>query len=472
LSPLHARWADAARLVAENRDVLDARPGDGDENVTPRPLRERGWEPFLSSLEEAQVAELEVAGHAAQWSADAPASLAALVKAAREVCALPSLSSGPRSEVADRGPRKLETPRKRAQVDAFASLVLPLAANAARVVDVGSGHGHLTRAIAERIALPVVGLERDVALAERARGLPSAASLDLDFAVTDVLRDGLALAPGDCVIGLHVCGELGDAIVESVAAANASGTQGPHGTRDAHGTQGRGVGVGVAIIGCCLQKRRAPSRRPLCDAPGLSGALDLPRRLLGLSNLTARDDGVEATRAQNLAGRERRLALHRLLSIAGVGSADPGVDGGAGAALRLGAEIEGLNRRASRLDLPLLVERAFALRRLPAPSAAAIEAAAAWAAVQHGRARRLSLPRALLARVLEVFVLLDRALYLERHGLAVTVGEAFPAAVSARNLAIVAGPAARMRGRPGGANEGRPGGAHPDHGAPGHVGLI
>ena len=327
--------------------------------------------------------------------------------------------------------------------------MLPLAANAARVVDVGSGHGHLTRAIAERIALPVVGLERDVALAERARGLSFAASLD--FAVTDVLRDGLALEPGDCVIGLHVCGELGDAIVESVAAANAGGPL---------GTRGRGDAGGVAIIGCCLQKRRAASRRPLCDAPGLSHALDLPRRLLGLSNLTARDDGVEATRVQNLAGRERRLALHRLLSIAGAG-AGPGLgsavasaggdaDRGAstGAALRLGAEIEGLNRRASRLDLPLLVERAFALRRLPAPSGAAIEEAAAWATVQHARARRLSLPRAMLARVLEVFVVLDRALYLERHGYAVAVGEAFPAAVSARNLAIVAAPAARTVAAP------------------------
>jgi SAM-dependent methyltransferase len=431
LTPLHARWARAARLVAENRDVLDARPGDGDENVTPRPLRERGWEPFLSSLDERRVAEAEVAGYGAQWGADAPASLAALVEAAREVCDLPLLGPALRPDVAERPPRRLETPRKRAQVDAFASLVLPLAARAARVVDVGSGHGHLTRAIAERIALPVVGLERDVALAERARGLPSAASLDLDFAVTDVLRDGLALAPGDCVIGLHVCGELGDAIVESVAAANARGPQGTPGRRDAGG---------VAIIGCCLQKRRASSRRPLCDAPGLSGALDLPRRLLGLSNLTARDDGVEATRAQNLAGRERRLALHRLLSVAGVVPADSDAnrDASTGPALRLGAEIEGLNRRASRLDLPLLVERAFRLRKLPAPSAAAIEEAAAWAAVQHGKARRLSLPRAMLARVLEVFVLFDRALYLERHGFAVTVGEAFPAAVSARNLAIVA----------------------------------
>ena len=67
-----------------------------------------------------------------------------------------------------------------------------------------------------------------------------------------------------------------------------------------------------------------------------------------------------------------------------------------------------------------------------------IAEAATWASAHYARARRLSLPRAMLARVLEVFVLLDRALYLEEHGFFVTVGALFPNAVSARNLALVA----------------------------------
>jgi hypothetical protein len=45
----------------------------------------------------------------------------------------------------------------------------------------------------------------------------------------------------------------------------------------------------------------------------------------------------------------------------------------------------------------------------------------------------------MLARVLEVHILLDRAAYLEQHGLSVEVGELFPTTVSARNLALVAG---------------------------------
>jgi hypothetical protein len=44
----------------------------------------------------------------------------------------------------------------------------------------------------------------------------------------------------------------------------------------------------------------------------------------------------------------------------------------------------------------------------------------------------------MLARVLEVYVLLDRAAYLEDKGFEVELGALFPATVSARNLALVA----------------------------------
>lgn len=180
------------------------------------------------------------------------------------------------------------------------------------------------------------------------------------------------------------------------------------------------------LVGCCLQKRRQASRAPLATPDDtLTRALDLPRGLLGLSNLSAREEGVEATRAENLAARERRLALSHLLS-----------EGGA--PMRLGAEIEGLNRRTAHRELPWLVARAFAIRGRPAPAPETIDEAAAWARIEHARARRLSVPRAILARLLEVYVLLDRAMHLEAHGLRAEVGELFPASVSPRNLALVA----------------------------------
>jgi len=72
----------------------------------------------------------------------------------------------------------------------------------------------------------------------------------------------------------------------------------------------------------------------------------------------------------------------------------------------------------------------------------AIAEAASWARAQHAEVRRLSLPRALLARVLEVLILVDRARYLEEHGRDVTIGLLFPANVSARNL-VLASPISR-----------------------------
>jgi SAM-dependent methyltransferase len=400
LSPIERRWWAVASLVAECRDLLDERPGGADGDSL-HSLISRGWDSFLLSLDDRELDAIEVHGTGVPWPARTPETLRGLVDHAREVCVLPDLATPGESQARA---RRGETPRKRAQVDAFGQLVSALASRATRVVDVGSGHGHLTRDIAERVAVPVVGLERDLVLARTARRLSQGASPT--FAVTDVVRDGLALAETDCVVGLHACGELGDAMVTSVARSRST----------------------LALVGCCLQKRRPPSRRPLRADPELEHALDLPRAMLGLSNLVAGDDGVETSRADNLRARERRLALHRLLS-----REQP---------LRFGAEIVGLNRRAAHRDLPDLVSRSFAIRGRAAPSQEAIEDAAAWARVEHGRSRRLSLPRALLARALEVYVLFDRAAYLEARGFEVAVGALFPASVSPRNLALVAWPRA------------------------------
>lgn len=385
---LSRRLHAAARLLEAHRDVLEARPAGAG---TPAALDARGWTGFLGELDDASLDAFETGGLDADWSA-APHSLSAMIEEGRAVSAVPALARGAAQHVRVR--RRGETPRKSAQIDAFARIVAPLAVDARRIVDVGSGHGHLTRELEARLGRPVLGLERDRRLAARARALGGA------FAETDVLRDGLPLEGGDCVVGLHACGELGDLMVRSAAEQRAS----------------------IALVGCCLQKRLDDAREPLSEA---AAGCVLPKRLLGLSNLVAREEGVEASRAENLAARARRLALHRLL-VERVGP------------LRLGAEMDGLNRRAAHADLATLVERAFARRALTLPSPADVRAADAWARGEHARARRLSLPRAMLARVLEVFVLVDRAAFLEAHDREVTIGTAFPPRVSARNLALLA----------------------------------
>ena len=405
---ISSRWETAARLVADTRDLLEGRPG-GSGGEPPAALATRGWTSFLLSLGDDELAAIETRGHDAVWPARTPTGLRALLEQARDVCALPAF---PKSTGPSRPRRRGETPRKREQIDAFGAIVAPLAPRATRVVDVGSGHGHLTREIAHQLALPVLGLERDATLARRARVLSSSASprghdppREATFAITDVLRDGLVLGEGDCVIGLHACGELGDAMVTTVAQAR---------------------GATLALVGCCLQKRRQESRRPLRVAPGLVVWLDLPRGLLGLSNLVAGDDGIEATRAENLAARERRLALHRLLS-EGSGPMRLGAEirwaqparGAAGPVSSRGAGVQRYG-----VDRCLRARPSTRLRRGRASSTLA-------PAVSRFRGRCwLASSRCTLCSI-EPPISCD-------HGFVVEIGALFPVPVSPRNLALVA----------------------------------
>jgi hypothetical protein len=169
--PNQSRGARAARLIAESRDLLDGRP-DSTRTGPPPVLVSRGWASFLLSLDDDELAAIETHGHG-RWPERTPPGLRSLLEQAVDVCSLPTFST---PEGSPRPLRRGETPRKRAQIDAFARLVLPLAAHASRVVDVGSGHGHLTREIALRTALPVVGFDRDATLVGRAHTLSSGAS--------------------------------------------------------------------------------------------------------------------------------------------------------------------------------------------------------------------------------------------------------------------------------------------------------
>jgi hypothetical protein len=60
------------------------------------------------------------------------------------------------------------------------------------------------------------------------------------------------------------------------------------------------------------------------------------------------------------------------------------------------------------------------------------------AAEHYALIRRLSLPRSMLARLIEVLVSLDRAVHLEERGLQVGVATLFEQGVSPRNIGIFA----------------------------------
>lgn len=376
-------------MLRETSDIVSERP----HAETPRWVDERGWSGFLEGLDEGRLTALERTGlaAAADTLADAPADLRSLVAEIRTVTcfAAPFVADGLEVD-----PRRASA-RKRSQVAAFAELVRPLLPGIGRVIDVGSGHGHLTRHLARQLDVPVEGWEIDEARVAVATTLPAAEATT--FRGVDV-RDALGeLGPDDLVIGLHACGELADNAVRAAAKAGAS----------------------VVIVGCCLQKRRG-ERLPTSAV----SASPLSRDVLGLGNVALGDRGVEEPLAVRLRSRENRIALRLVLEASGVPTFP-------------GEEMRGLNRRRAVGALDDLVAACFALRGLPLPAPALVAAQARLAAHTHAKRRRWDLPRTMLGRLVEVWVAGDRAELLAETGQEADVRLAFDAAESPRNLAVI-----------------------------------
>jgi SAM-dependent methyltransferase len=397
-----ARLASALAVLGPVLDVVD---GAVDDPAQPEWCQRRGWGDFLLALDDVSLAACE-RGDAAPLRGPSPGLPRDLARLARDVDRLtrvPRFAAPPLPlpATALRG----VAARKREQVAALLGVIAPLAARAERIVDVGAGHGHLSRLAAELLDRHALAIERDAAAAragaERAaRRARDVGELPLSYLVADACAGPPVLGPADLAIGLHACGELGDRIVLAAAAA----------------------GCDLALISCCLQKTRSLERAPLSRA---GAPLRLRRATLGLTNLTPQPIGVEGSLEAQLAAREARLGLRALLRARGLEVAP-------------GEEMRGLNRRRAHAGLADLASRALALRGLAPASPRELRPRERAARRDHGAIRRLSLPRHLLARLVELAVVLDRAAYLEEHGGAVRVATFCERAVTPRNLALVA----------------------------------
>ncbi|MDI1480799.1 methyltransferase [Polyangium sp. y55x31] len=388
--------ARALALVVPALDILRERP---DSKDPPAFCEARGFSAFLRALSDDELARCEAEGLAARLPmlAGAPPSLVELGRSALEVSALPARLAATPGTRLDR-PRSISE-RKTRQLEALLDAVEPMARKARRIVDVGAGRGHFTRLAAEMFDRDAVGIEREPRRVEAASILGQGTRAR--FVVLDALRDPILLSPDDLAVGLHACGSLGDRLVLEASRAPCD----------------------VALVSCCLQKIDRPAREPLSAAARAAG-LVLPREALGLSNLTTRLVGVEASLAEMLSGRENRHALARLLRARGVSIAP-------------GEEMRGINRRRAREGLAELSARALALRGLAPATEAEIREHEAEGAIEFGRIRRWTLPRAMLARPLEIAVVLDRAAALEERGYTARVAEVFDADATPRNLAIL-----------------------------------
>jgi SAM-dependent methyltransferase len=383
------------RTLAVLDPVWDVVEGRLVEATPPSWCERRGWSDYLLALTDQELVEAERHGleRALPRLPPAPASLHQLVVNVDELVEPFRYAGGS----APPSPRAHLSPRKLRQVEALLAAAVASFSAARRIVEVGAGRGHATRALAGRLEVPALGVERDPVLVRRAHEL--AEHRGVSFVVADG-RTALDLVSGDLAVGLHACGELGDALVCQAAAARAH----------------------VLLVSCCLQKVAGDARAPLSDTARLAG-LRCGRSILGLSNVASFSEIGHAEVVTR--GRQARHALRMLLAARGHEVAP-------------GEEARRIHRRAFRGGLEAVASRALALRGLPPPTREELARFSAAGGREYRRMRRLSLPRAMLGRVIELSVVLDRAAYLEDHGHAVRVEPLFPQSVSPRNLAILA----------------------------------
>lgn len=391
--PIRRQLEQTLAVLGPVWDIVEGRVAG---TTAPAWCEERGWSDYLRALsdEELEAAERHGLERALERVSEPPASLRELAAAVSRL--VDPFRGGP-ARVDEPLPTSHVPLRKRAQIAALVTACRLHFGRATRVIEVGAGRGSAARALAGELDVPVLGIDRDPALIRRARELVTGGAVAFSVADGEAQLD---LQAGDLALGLHACGGLGDALVRHAAQAQAH----------------------VLLVSCCLQKIAVTERAALSAAAEKLG-MRLRRSALGLTNLAAFDE-IGRARAV-MQGRQTRHALRLLLA-------------SRGAPVEPGEESRGLHRRTFQGGLAAVAVEALRMRGLGPPSDDEIARYAEQARTEHARIRRLSLPRAMLGRVVEQAVVLDRAAFLEEHGYDVWVEPLFARTVSPRNLAILA----------------------------------
>ena len=288
--------------------------------------------------------------------------------------------------------------RKRLQAGAFAAAAGPLLGP---VLDWCCGKGHLGRTLAARGAQPVTGFEWDSALVADGNRLAERYQDPVTIGLQDVMADDLHWPAGYQGVALHACGDL-------------------HRQWLVRGS--RACAPRLVLSPCCYQRTRQPVHQPL------SGFVRQQQDRLVLDH-GALKLAVQETVTAPL--RERR-------------------QGARVRAWRLG--FDALQRELRGVD-----------EYWPVPSHPArlnhegFEAFCRWAAGQKGlvlpasvdwrhwrregerlwqQVRRLELLRHLFRRPLELWLVLDYALFLQEQGYRVRLGTFCPRSMTPRNILL------------------------------------
>ncbi len=367
----------------------------------PQPFTQRQlpWEneyPELAQwLRQRSLADAE-ANHNQPHGLLAPAPFPQLASQALQLSTVDKLPTQPLQPAAHR--LKVDVPgRKWQQIEAFGA-ALQFAQTPRHWLDWCAGKGHLGRRLLHTCQ-QLTCLEYDPALIASGQALSEHHGLPVTHRLQDVMAD-VAISAEHTPVALHACGDLHVRLLQVASAAGCKQ---------------------LALAPCCYNRIQGNTYQPLSDA-GSASTLLLSLDDLGLP-LSETVTAGKRVRLQRDTSMARRLGFDQLQRL-----------------------LRGCDEYLPTPSLPThWLDKPFAdycreLARLKGLSTGEQD----WAELEaHGwqrlaEVRNLELVRGLFRRPLELWLVLDRALFLSERGYRVEVGSFCDPALTPRNLMVLA----------------------------------
>lgn len=394
---LAERFQQLDAWLAEHQSLWQAKPF-----VAPQCPWESQW-PELADWLRGRTLEQAEQAHNQPHLIEAPAPFGELAQTAVALSELPDWTS----ECPDSSPERLHRHipgRKWLQINHFAHTARARWSQPARHwLDWCAGKGHLGRLLAWQTGLPLLCLEQDAQLNRAGELLSGQFNLTAIHQDADVLKRDTwrTLAPGHSLIALHACGQLHMTLLQQVVA------------------QGCGQ---VALAPCCYNRISDEHYAPL-SVHGGAARLRLSKDDLSLPMQESITAGQRTRRL-----RDRSMAW------------------------RLAFDLWQREARCvdAYLATPPRPESAMAAgiapfcHELAAHHQLDLAEPASWKRLEQrgwerlAQVRNLELVRGLFRRPLEVWLSLDRALFMQEAGYHVEIGLFCPTALTPRNIMLIA----------------------------------
>lgn len=395
---LRARFSELTDWLQRHQALWRARPF-----TSPILEWEADWPELAGWLRARSLADAEVAQSQPALLRGAPEPFGRLAAEAADLCALPRWDAA----VSPTAPELLHRHipgRKWQQITRFAAVTTARTpAPVERWVDWCAGKGHLGRLLAWQSGCPVCCLEWDAELNRAGALLSERLQVNARHLDVDVMGGASAehLECGDTLVALHACGDLHRRLIEHVVARQCRQ---------------------LALSPCCYNRIAGTVHQPLSRA-GKAAALPLSRDELGLALQQSATAG-----ARELRQRDRSMAWRLAF--------DCWQREGRGVDSYLPTPSRAPGPPPQSLDDFCVAMAGYHGLQLPVSADWQALEALGWQRL--AAVRNLELVGGLFRRPLELWLVLERALYLQEAGYRVQLGEFCEPTLTPRNLLLLA----------------------------------